>query len=497
MRGFIRSLALAWLSASLAVALCAGAQAAPRLPLGHAGRWITDARGRVVIVHGINMVYKIAPYYPAAAGFGDDDAAFLARNGFNAVRVGVIWKAVEPEPGVYDDAYLNHIAATVKTLARHGIVSLLDFHQDMYNERFQGEGAPDWAVQDDGLAPVPQRGFPGNYETMPALQHAYDHFWDDSPGPGGVGLQNRYAAAWRDVARRLRGDRSVLGYELFNEPFPGTPYLTCVSASGCPAFDAKLTAFDRRVDAAIRTVDRRTLVWYEPNVLFDYGFPTNVGALGDPRAGFAWHDYCLTGGVQGCPSNGQTMANAARHVAHTHEATMMTEFGATTSTADLASLVALADRNMVPWLEWAYCGCSDPTGSRNLEAIVLDPSKPPTGANVVLPTLRALVEPYPQVISGTPLSWGFSPSSRTFKFRFTTARARGRGRFESGSVTEIATPALVYGGHYAVRVTGGAIVSRRGASTLRIVSCERARTITLTVSASGHSHEGCEALKAR
>ena len=117
------------------------------LPLGHAGRWVTDATGRVVIVHGINMVYKLPPYYPAAAGFGNDDAAFLQSVGFNAVRVGVIWKAVEPEPGVYDDGYLNRIAQTVATLARHGIVSLLDFHQDLLNELFQGEGVPDWAVQ--------------------------------------------------------------------------------------------------------------------------------------------------------------------------------------------------------------------------------------------------------------------------------------------------------------------------------------------------------------
>src|SRR5205807_294034 len=172
----------------------ANAVAAPTLPLSHAGRWITDARGRVVIVHGTNMVYKLPPYYPAAAGFSDDDAAFLARIGFNAVRVGVIWKAVEPEPGVYDNAYLSRIAATVATLRRHGIVSLLDFHQDMYNERFQGEGAPDWAVQDDGLPAVPQFGFPANYELMPALQHAFDHFWDNS-----AGLQNHYAGAWRDV----------------------------------------------------------------------------------------------------------------------------------------------------------------------------------------------------------------------------------------------------------------------------------------------------------
>jgi endoglycosylceramidase len=187
MRVFYRgSLTLAGGAALAASLLCSGATAAAPLPLSHAGRWITDARGRVVIVHGVNMVHKLAPYYPAAVGFGDDDAAFLARMGFDAVRVGVIWKGVEPRPGVYDGAYLNHLAATVRTLARHGIVSLLDFHQDMYDELFQGEGAPDWAVQDDGLPPVPRRGFPGNYETMPALQHAYDHFWDNSPGPGDV-----------------------------------------------------------------------------------------------------------------------------------------------------------------------------------------------------------------------------------------------------------------------------------------------------------------------
>lgn len=202
----MRSLALACVSALTPLALCAGAQASPaaiatpKLPLGHSGRWITDARGRVVIVHGVNMVYKIAPYYPSATGFGDDDAAFLAAVGFNAVRVGVIWKAVEPEPGVYDDAYLNQIAATVKTLARHGIVSLLDFHQDMYNELFQGEGAPDWAVEDDGLPRVPQTGFPGNSWTCPRFS---THSTTSGPTAPARGVSvSRTATAARGVTSR-------------------------------------------------------------------------------------------------------------------------------------------------------------------------------------------------------------------------------------------------------------------------------------------------------
>src|SRR5438876_5939139 len=95
--------------------------AVPALPLSHQGRWITDAQGRVVNLHGINMVYKRAPYAPDAIGFGDDDAAFLASQGFNVVRLGIIYKAVEPQFGHYDDVYLARIRATVDTLAAHGI----------------------------------------------------------------------------------------------------------------------------------------------------------------------------------------------------------------------------------------------------------------------------------------------------------------------------------------------------------------------------------------
>ena len=106
-----------WALALCCCALPASAPALASLPLSHAGRWITDARGRVVILHGTNMVYKLPPYYPAAAGFGGTDAAFLHANGFNAVRVGLIWKAIEPQPGVYDDGYLEQIEQTVATLA--------------------------------------------------------------------------------------------------------------------------------------------------------------------------------------------------------------------------------------------------------------------------------------------------------------------------------------------------------------------------------------------
>src|SRR3954468_3794132 len=105
--------------------LAASALAAPQAPFGRAGGFITDADGRVFISHGVNMVYKVTPYEPSAAGFGDDDAAFLAPEGFNSVRVGVIYKAVEPQPGVYDDAYVDQLAQTAGVLERHGVAPLV------------------------------------------------------------------------------------------------------------------------------------------------------------------------------------------------------------------------------------------------------------------------------------------------------------------------------------------------------------------------------------
>jgi endoglycosylceramidase len=495
----MRSLALACgLALALTVALAPAASAAPTLPLGHSGRWITDATGRVVIVHGTNMVYKRPPYYPAAIGFGNDDAAFLQSIGFNAVRVGVIWEAVEPEPGVFNDAYLNQIADTVNVLAQHGIVSLLDFHQDQFNELFQGEGAPSWAIEDGGL-PNPALGFPGDYLGNPALQHTMDEFWANAPGPDGVGLQDWFAGAWAHVAARFRGDNSVLGYELYNEPWPGTLWEACAGPTGCPSFDAELTSFYAKVDHAIRAVDPSTLVWYEPNVLFNEGSDTYVGTVGDPRTGFAFHDYCLTesetNSPTGCdPFDNLVFSNAISHVASTSQALLETEFGATNDTAYLTDMVQRADRDMVPWLEWAYCGCDDPTttGPGNEEAIVIDPSKPPTGSNLVMPTLEALVEPYPQVIAGTPDSWGFDTSTKTFQFSYSTARVTGAGRFAKWSVTQIATPALVYSGRYGVSVNGGAIVSARGASVLQIESCPGAKTISVTVTPTGGAAGTCK-----
>jgi endoglycosylceramidase len=446
------------------------APAAAGAQISHDGRWLTDSQGRALVLHGVNMVYKRPPYAPDAAGFGADDARFLAANGFNTVRLGLIYAAVEPQPGVYDDAYLDRIAKTVDELGRHGIAVLLDFHQDLYNERFEGEGWPDWAVIDDGLPAEPKNGFPRNYVGLPALNVAFDHFWDNTDG-----LQDHYAASWAHVAQRFAHHPAVLGYDLLNEPWPGNAWQACAQGDGCFDFDAKLTAFYAKTTAAIRAVDPATLVFVEPNVLANSGARSHLQGFGDDNIGLSFHDYCAAEERATCLPLDDKVFQQAETVAKRFDGpALLTEFGATTNLQTLTDMADRADRFQVGWQEWHYCGCDDPTttGPGTTQALVYDPAKPPTGANVATGKLRALARAYPQAIAGTPRRWDFDPKPRVLTVSWTPTRRED---------TRIALPKLQYPHGYVVRVSGGAVRSKPGATILRIAADRGAKAVRVRV----------------
>ena len=494
MRGRLTALTALALATAPAAALAATSpaeRAAPKGPLNHSGRWITDRGGRVVLLHGFNMVYKVPPYAPDKIGFGPDDAAFLRRYGFNTIRLGLIYKGVEPAPGRYDEAYLRRISRTQRQLARQGVFSQLDFHQDLYNERFEGEGWPDWAVLDDGVSAEPLTGFPSSYITSPGLNRAFENFWANAPGPGGVGIGDRYAQAWRHVAARFRGRPYVMGYDLLNEPWPGNIWTSCAQTEGCPTFDSgPFRQFYERTIAAIRRADRRSLIWYEPNVLFNFGSDTNVGNLGDPRLGFSYHVYCLSAATGGGNSascdqfDRMVFGNADAHAEETGSALLLSEFGATDENAVNERIAATADEFMVSWQSWHYCGCDDPTTQAGpgspTQAIVLDPARAPRGPNLKHAKLRVLARPYPQAVAGTPLRFNFEPQRRRFELVFSTRRASGRGSF-AGGLTDVFVPKLHYRSGYEARVRGARIVSAPNRQHLILRGNRGARRVSVVV----------------
>ena len=479
----MRIVALALL---LAAALAAPAAAAPKEPLRTEGRWVTDAEGRVWITHGVNMVYKRKPYVPAETGFGRDDARFLRRHGFNSVRLGTIYAGVEPARGSYDRAYLRRVRSTARVLARAGVFTQVDFHQDLYNERFGGEGFPDWAVLDDGVPAEPLSGFPLTYITSPGGNRAWQSFWENREG-----LWDAFAAAWRETARVFRGEDRLLGYDLLNEPWPGPEWTTCANTEGCRAFEeGPLAGMQARAMLAIREVDRRNLIWYEPVVTSQFGTKYWVpNPTRDRRGALSFHTYCLPGGVgpPGAPAceEGEQLSidNALARAVANDDPLLLSEWGATDDLDVIHRMADRADRSMVPWQWWHYCACDDPTtaGPGDVQALVSDPAKPPRGDNVLEDKLRAVSRPYPQLIAGTPRSWSFDRETREFRAEWSTARAGGGPRFGRRAVSDVFLGRLHYPRGYRVQVRGARRVSQRGARVLRLRTRRGAERVTLRV----------------
>jgi endoglycosylceramidase len=436
----------------------------PRPLIGHEGRWLTDARGRVVTLHGVNYVKKFPPIAPAAAGFGADDARFLRDEGFNAVRLGVVFGSVMPAPGVIDRAYVASIADTVRILGDEGIFTLLDFHQDGYGPATHGNGFPEWATLTDGL-PNPPEPFPAYYLTNPALQRAFDNFWADRPGPDGVPLQTHYASALRAVAASVAREDHVLGYDLMNEPWPGAEWQACL-APGCPDIEAaKLVPFGQKMTEAIRRVDPEHLVWSEPFTLFNFGLAdTSLSGIGAPQSGLSYHVYA------GTKAGDEAVMDRALAASTRGDALLATEFGATNDAATIERLTDSFEDRLLSWTFWSYD-----------ENLVRDVAAPPTPANVVASTVGALVVPNPMAVNGTPTRSRFDRATGTYDLEYSTTRPDGTR--DHRPVTSVVLPHRLFPAGYTVSVEGARVT---GCSTTLVLRNHlRADTVTVHVEPGG------------
>jgi endoglycosylceramidase len=421
-------------------------------PLDHAGRWLTDPDGRIVQLHGTNFVAKWPaddPMTPAEAGFGAEDAAFLAEQGFNVVRLGVVFGAVMPAPGVIDTAYVDAIAETVDQLAAEEIFVLLDVHQDGYGPLVHGNGFPAWATLTDGL-PNPNVGFPAYYVQNPALQRAFDNFWENEAGPDGVPLQQHYATALQAVAAEVADEPYVLGYDTMNEPWPGTEWAACLT--GCPDLEqSRLAPFAQRMTDAIRAVDPDGFVFTEPFVLFNFGRTgTSLHGFGAPRSGLSFHVYALT------PEEDEAVIEHAIAASANGDAILATEFGATNDGATIDRLTGAFDERHVPWIFWTYD-----------EHLVVHMDAPPTPDNVRQPVLTALARPYASATNGSPTSYAYDPATRTLEYAYTTTQVDGAAA-PLGLTTVLAMPPAAYPDGYTVEVTGATVASAPGARELEL-----------------------------
>jgi len=442
-----------------------GADEGPLPPLSSSGRWFTDAAGRTVLFHGFNEVAKSPPFYPAAFGFGEDDAAFLAREGFNMIRLGVDFRGLMPAPGEIDEDYIGHLRETAHVLARHRIFVLLDFHQDGFAPLFNGNGLPDWMAITDGLPNPPEAVFPLYYVQNPAMQRAFEHFWANSPGPGGVGLQDYFVQGVEQVVAAFADDPWVIGYELMNEPWPGADWGSCVEPGGCAALEQRLLVpFQRRVGGAARAIAPDRFVFVEPFVLFNFGrAPTTLPGRG-PGLALSFHSYAID------EAGEEAVLRLGASAAERDGApVLVTEFGATTDARKLDRLAGQMERNLLPWLDWSYD-----------ESIIADHDLPASPGNLRRPAaFDALVRPYPVAITGTPTALAFDLESKTLDFAY-DAWSRDPGDL----TTVVHVPSRHYPAGYAVAVDGAGVTSAPCAEHLTLRNTPGARRVRLRLTPS-------------
>lgn len=199
------------------------------LKIKTSGKKFVDSAGRQRIFNGMNLCDK-GSYVPGKPrkeynlDFYEDLIGRLSESGFNIIRLGLTWDGVEPEPNKYDEEYLDKVQKVADLCAKHGIYFYLDMHQDLYGGTIDtpADGAPAWACMTDGAKFKPTRFvWAEGYFWGKAIHNCFDNFWANKEY-NGVPLQTYYCNMWKHVAERFKDHPALFGFDLMNEPFPGS-----------------------------------------------------------------------------------------------------------------------------------------------------------------------------------------------------------------------------------------------------------------------------------
>jgi endoglycosylceramidase len=454
-------------------------------PLHRAGGQLVDQDGRVVLLHGVNVVWKAAPFYPpdVPGGLTDLDLQRIADHGWNAIRLGVSFAGLMPQKGLVDHAYLDHVASVIQRIAARGMYTLLDVHQDAMGAPWGGNGFPGWAIHETPAleAIEPPLPFPLN-SAAPSHTLAWDAFWSDQKlDPGDPeGVQGYLTDALGALADRVAGAPGMAGIEIVNEVWGGSPVLTCLATIpiGCPLVDQQVQRVWQRITDRIRQASADLVVWWEPASTFNLTVPTMLAeppvtpAVADPQVAFAFHDYCAFGELSTyfdlppalqvtCDVyHDRTWANAAAMRARSGMPQLVTEFGNIDDAAELDRALSRADTAFTGWQYWHY---GDGFHVRPASTEPFSPTQ-----------LARLSRTYPTATAGTPGPLTFDPSTGVMTYSY-APRAGG------GAPTEIAVSDVHDAHGYTVRVDGGRVVSAPGAPCLLIAADAGASRVDVTV----------------
>jgi len=237
-------------------------------------QYLYDDRGRIAIYHGVN-VCNYSKHAPGNLPWQTkEDFARLKDWGFNLVRYMVFWSAIEPVKGSYDVTYMQLTLERLKWLEELGIDVVLDMHQDLYCQKYGGNGFPIWTVNND-IPFIERTPWNLNY-TEPAIIASYDYFWKSED------LKISYVKFLKHVLDNVDFLDNVIGIDVMNEPFQGTLY----------NFEKDyLSPFYETIQKMMLETGYKTRMFFEPTMLTSSGMPTNLTFKPGPKAAFFPHYY--------------------------------------------------------------------------------------------------------------------------------------------------------------------------------------------------------------
>jgi endoglycosylceramidase len=481
-RSIRRITAVATLSSTLILA--SGADAVR--PLALSGGELRDRAGREVVLHGVNVVYKVPPYHPnnlhgLTSNFTRRDARRLERWGLNNIRLGVTWAGLAPERGKVDGGYIARLERIVRLAERHGLYVLIDMHQDGWSAKYGGNGAPDWANYDDNLPWVPGLGHPAEYGN-PAVGRAFTSFWQNR-----AGIRTEYVKAFAALARELRDRPGVFGYDTFNEPSCEYTRDPCAFPPPPHAAGELLHPFYEEIIPALQRADPTAAVFYEDWITASSG-EYSVGEFPNPplehdgHLGLSYHVYCASGDCE--QGDAQTIAHADRNARANDAFPLITEFGATDDPPTIERVANLADEAGHSWQYWTYKTYFDPypiflippdvaraTDRDDTWSIIAE------DGTVKRRKVEALARPYPMALAGRKGRWSFDPQSKVFELRFVATSNRS---------SIVAFPARIqYPRGFAITARGARVTPRPARSRLLLSPAEKGAKVRLVVRPGG------------
>ena len=392
-------------------------------------RFILDKHGRYSIFHGGNVVVKLPPYLPILDKFDyqyslntPHDLETMKRLGFNSVRLGVIWEAVEKAPGVYDDEYLDKVEQIINTLGENGIYTMVDAHQDVFSRQFCGEGVPYFYVNEMGYDKkcdasaltrildfvgvcktiedfnfrFDENGLPliedcvthnfQDYHFIAGFSSAYRNFYENR-----ANIQDKFVEFWKKVVTRFKDNEYILGYDLWNEPAPGGPMEDIKSfIPGRPDIKDILPVY-RKVDIELRKIKPNYILFFEntpvPDILPVFG-GLFLGSMDEKPAGddvpqvYNFHTYCCLSGtdtcahgeasydksIKVCPTFHQKQFKKEIKTAEKLNVPMfLSEFGSCSDSLacynEIISVMKITEENFISWSYWNYKPYGDHTTS--------------------------------------------------------------------------------------------------------------------------------------